>query len=209
MKKMNKAVKGTIAVGVAGALLMGGAGSLAYWQVQQDGGAINFQTGWLTMQAGRAKTWTVNGETLPSNEDFSNIRVVPGDTLVYTEEERIEMGGTNLFVSVTPEMGTLTATDGPDGLDTTAGVNAALNVSYTLTAKPGSGVGVQETTTPGVYNITGSGIGDLIVTVTIDWPEGSNVQEGGAMFSHVDISNTTITLQQVPAPMSTPSTPPV
>lgn len=76
---MKKSTKGALAASAAGVLLLGGAGSLAYWTADQDieGGAIN--SGLLTLSAPVcADGWTMDGG---GTFTPGTTEIVPGDSL--------------------------------------------------------------------------------------------------------------------------------
>lgn len=76
---MNKSYKGALAAGAAGTLLLGGAGSLAYWNstATADSGAITSGTLGLT-GVGCDSAWKYNGGTA---DGTTVVLVVPGDSI--------------------------------------------------------------------------------------------------------------------------------
>lgn len=81
---MNKFAKGSLAAGAGIVLLLGGAGTLAYWnsEVGLSGGTIN--AGELTLTA-------PEGEWAPNIETW-----VPGDEAVYTTDLTLVASGDNI-----------------------------------------------------------------------------------------------------------------
>lgn len=74
---MNKSTKGALAAAAAGVLLLGGAGSLAYWS--SDGVILgtDIDSGQLALSGADCGTgWTLDGGTA-----FVSQKIVPGDTL--------------------------------------------------------------------------------------------------------------------------------
>ncbi|MTB87348.1 alternate-type signal peptide domain-containing protein [Aeromicrobium sp. zg-629] len=92
-KKMNKSTKGAVAAGAAAVLLLGGAGSLAYWNAEGDitGGTIT--AGELKLTAPTTSQWTLNGTTVANP---AAVLIVPGDELKYTGSWTVKATGQNI-----------------------------------------------------------------------------------------------------------------
>lgn len=95
---MHKAAKGAIAVAAGAALLMGGAGTLAYWQDSATIDAATVTTGELDVSVGTGCQWTVThkgagSKTLASTTGF---RMVPGDTVTCKVDFTTKSVGDNL-----------------------------------------------------------------------------------------------------------------
>jgi alternate signal-mediated exported protein len=98
---MNKMAKGAIATAAGVVLLIGGGGTLAVWNVEQDAKAGTIAAGDLNLVAGTG-TWSVAGPTGPVEiPDISTYRVVPGDVLTYTQDVDITLDGNNLTANLT------------------------------------------------------------------------------------------------------------
>lgn len=83
---MNKLLKGSIAGAAGIALLLGGAGTLAYWNdAETIGSAGTVQSGELSIESTTAGSWS----------DSIDL-IVPGDSLTYTEEFTVTASGDNL-----------------------------------------------------------------------------------------------------------------
>ncbi len=97
---MNKLTKAGIATAAGIALLMGGAGTLAFWNDQAElaGGTVN--TGHLTLTSNGDGAW---------DEDLDFI--VPGDTVTYTETLELEVEGDNIKVDIAADTGALATYD--------------------------------------------------------------------------------------------------
>lgn len=93
---MNKAIKGSIAAGAAGILLLGGAGTLAQWRdsTEVDAGALSTGQLELALGPGAWNDWT-SGAPVPITT-ISGFKLVPGDTLIYTTTATITAVGNNL-----------------------------------------------------------------------------------------------------------------
>ncbi len=115
---MNKSTKGAFAAGTAAVLLLGGAGSLAYWNdtASVPGGSIN--SGNLALNSSSCTTagWKVTnpaGSVTPVAFDPATQKIVPGDTLTKTCTVVVDAVGTNLKAS-------LAATGGANNASTMA-----------------------------------------------------------------------------------------
>src|SRR4051812_5239895 len=110
--RMNKLVKGAIAGAAGIVLLMGGAGSLAYWNDSANAGPASgsntITAGTLTITAANAGTWTkgmynnagtqtVAPATIAS---LAAVKVVPGNKLVYTQNFNVVGTGDDLFFTI-------------------------------------------------------------------------------------------------------------
>ena len=109
---MNKFTKASIATGAGIILLLGGAGTLAYWNdsAAVDGGAIT--AGTLGIDSAGAGKWydvsSVGALTDPETQGVDitaavaggTFLVVPGDKLVYVESFTVEATGEHLVASI-------------------------------------------------------------------------------------------------------------
>lgn len=90
---MNKLLKGSIAGAVGIALLLGGAGTLAYWNDSTTLAAGQVDTGALKITPGTASVvYESTGQPV--------VRAVPGDTIVITQPVTITASGQNLKASL-------------------------------------------------------------------------------------------------------------
>lgn len=97
--KVNKLTKGALAMVVGTALLLGGAGTFAYWSesVQVGGGTIT--AGDLNLETKGTGTWTDHtGTVIP---DITKYKMVPGDSLTYTQELDVTLVGDKIAAKVT------------------------------------------------------------------------------------------------------------
>lgn len=86
---MNRLVKAGVAAAAGIALLMGGAGTLAYWNAQADLSAGTINSGHLTLTSNNDGKW-----------DKSLAFIVPGDKVTYTGTYTLSAKGDNLKVDV-------------------------------------------------------------------------------------------------------------
>ncbi|BAC17998.1 hypothetical protein [Corynebacterium efficiens YS-314] len=104
--KMQKMTKGAIAAAAAALLLVGGGGTFMSWndEVTQSDQAI--AAGNLALSAADGK-WTLNGQDVVDN-NVNAVKVVPGDTLVFTQQISYETSGDNLSATLTLTPGSIT-----------------------------------------------------------------------------------------------------
>jgi alternate signal-mediated exported protein len=95
--KNSALIKGTAAIAVGAALLLGGGGTLASWNAEATGTPGTVVAGDLNVAAA-AGTWTDrNGATI----DISTYKVVPGDKLTYTQALTVTLTGDKMAANVT------------------------------------------------------------------------------------------------------------
>jgi alternate signal-mediated exported protein len=122
---MNKSTKGVLAAAAGAALLLGGAGSLAYWNASAtvNGGAIT--TGSLTLGAGSCgANWVYANGSAAGN---TVTKVVPGDSITKTCTFSVGASGDHLSATLGAPT-TTTYTKNP-----TTPTSDSLNVATTYT----------------------------------------------------------------------------
>lgn len=102
---MNKFMKASIATGAGIVLLLGGAGTLAYWNDTATTGAGSITSGTLDIDsyAGTGAGWwdiSADNPSRPEAISASTFRVVPGDTLRYVEWFTVSATGDNLVAEL-------------------------------------------------------------------------------------------------------------
>lgn len=105
---MRKSTKGAVAAAAAGALLLGGAGSLAYWTGEQDVPGGTFTSGYLAINDVDCATagWTLEGAA------YTTQLLVPGDELTKTCSFTIDGVGDHMTVSLDTATPTWSGTNG-------------------------------------------------------------------------------------------------
>jgi alternate signal-mediated exported protein len=208
---MNKLVKGSIAGAAGIILLMGGAGSLAYWNdsaAAGPAGGTTITAGTLTVTAATAGSWTKGfynaaGTVVTAQSavgTLSSVRVVPGNRLIFTQNFNIVATGDDLYFTIGSTAGAVTgATAGAADVALAAQINASGTTAFAVA--PVSGGTVVAATTPGTYKVSSNaGTPSTVqVTWTIDFPFGAtavNTAKTGA----VSLSQGAITLTQVATP---------
>jgi alternate signal-mediated exported protein len=210
---MNKLVKGAIAGAAGIVLLMGGAGSLAYWNDSASagpgGGSNSITAGTLTIAAANTGSWTkglynnAGTQTVApaAVATLSAVRIVPGNRLVYTQSFNLNATGDDLFFTISNTAGTVVApTPSPTAADLAlvAQVNASATTGFSVGTVSAGNVALTGTTA-GVYKVTGAGTSTITVTWTVDFPFGAtavNTAKGGIL----NLSQGAITITQVAAP---------
>lgn len=178
---MNKLAKSSIAVTAGIALLMGGAGSLAFWNDTIDAGTTgSISAGTLSLSNATAGTWTdQNGNAL----DITSFRAVPGDVLTYTTTIDVTAIGDNLTGTI--GIGTASIAPATAGAADTE-LAALLTESATFTVNGSA-----------VNTFTATGTPQPVdVTVTISWPSGNPATDNLAKLGSVSLADFAITATQ-------------
>lgn len=87
---MNKMIKGAVVAGLGVALLLGGGGTLAVWNAEQEANAGSIVAGDLNLTA-ETGAWTSSATGTIANID--DYRVVPGEKLSYTQTMDVTLTG--------------------------------------------------------------------------------------------------------------------
>jgi alternate signal-mediated exported protein len=95
---MNKMIKGAAVAGLGVALLLGGGGTLAIWNDAADSQAGSIIAGDLDLVADDAGTWT-SSLSGPISV-IGNYRVIPGETLTYTQPLTVKLTGDELVANL-------------------------------------------------------------------------------------------------------------
>lgn len=181
---MKKVMKAAIAAGSAGALLLGGAGTMALWSVDTDIDAGTVSTGHLTLDSSAAGAWADVSGAEPVAFAADTETIVPGDTVEFSQTVTIGADGKNL-------KGELTVGD----LASAVPEELADDVTVTVAAAPtdpkltvvGSTVSFAE---PGTYEVP--------VTITVAFAAGTaGSTENTTMDTPLDLTALTLTLNQV------------
>lgn len=94
---MRNSLKAAIASGGAAFLMLGGAGSLAYWQTAHAAAPGSLQSGRLGLTPAGDSTWTLNGNPVT---DPATVKIVPGDELAWAGGFLIDAEGDNVKAEV-------------------------------------------------------------------------------------------------------------
>jgi alternate signal-mediated exported protein len=173
---MNKFAKGSLAAGAGIVLLLGGAGTLAYWnsEVELSGGSIN--TGQLDLA-----TSEVTAPDAPA-------LWVPGDEVTYTTNLLLTAEGDNLEGEIVLDADSVDlAGEGADAI--------------TLSVEPGTGAlptGVEYDEALGGFrfaNLTGTDAHSIPVEITVSFPFGDEA-DNSSQSATVDLSEVSFVATQ-------------
>lgn len=167
---MNKLTKAGIATAAGIALLMGGAGTLAFWNDGAGLGGGTVTAGHLTLVSAGDGAWD---EEL----DF----IVPGDTVTYTETLTLSAVGDNLSFELDADI---------DALDTFD----AITVTPTFVVTDGT---TPQTVTPGTAVSLAEGEYTVQVTVVVDFPWGTGTPGDEDADAEVVLGDIRVTATQV------------
>jgi alternate signal-mediated exported protein len=184
---MNKLTKGAIAAAAGVILLMGGAGTLASWNSSSAAGTSQTVTaGQLALTSTGTGTWkNAAGTTITP----STYRIVPGDTLTYTQTYNVAASGDNLFFTVAATPGVVSNAAGAANLALSQQVTSA--ASYSVT-----GNGITPATSANTYKVgAGTTASTVVVTMTLAFPYGSTV-DNSAQLGVIALGAGAITLTQ-------------
>lgn len=154
---MNKATKGALAAVAGGTLMLGGAGSLAYWTGSGNVTGTNISSGELTLSAidcttgAEAHEWEFdNGDPFTGTE-----LIVPGDTLSKECDATLTLTGEH--VGATLGITTPTFSNSNALVTALAGTTATFTVEEAAYAP-----------------ITAAGVYDIHVVVSVPFPTGAD-----------------------------------
>jgi alternate signal-mediated exported protein len=158
---INKSTKGALAASAAGVLLLGGAGSLAYWNSTQTVGGADVDTGHLKLTTPSCGDgWTLDGGAV-----YTTQLLVPGDTLTKVCSFTVDASGDHLTADFDATAPAVTGD---------AALLEELDVSATYTLN-----GVAS----GSTDVAVADSDAVVATIVVDWPAGtldndSNVVSG-------------------------------
>jgi len=177
---MKKSTKGAAAAGIAAVLLLGGAGSLAYWTQTQDVTGGTIKSGDLELSAPDCGA----GWTYDTGEDASGAAYAPGDSMLVPGDVISETCTTTLTATGEHMRGTITASTPSDISPFVVGVGTISDGTTAL----GTG---------GTFTEANSG-DTLSVTITVTFPSGSTTDPDTRNLSE-SLDNITLTASQVHA----------
>lgn len=211
---MNKLVKGSIAGAAGIILLMGGAGSLAYWNdsaaAGPASGSNSITAGTLTVTAANAGTWTksfynasnvlVGSASAVAN--LSAVKVVPGNRLVFQQAFNIVGTGDDLWFTIGKTDGAVVAASAAAAdVNLANAINGSGVTAFTVSSVTGGTV--VPATTPGVFKVSSNAgtAATVTVTWTINFPFGvAETVPLSTKTGAVSLTAGAITLTQVAAP---------
>ena len=198
---MNKLVKGAIATAVGSALLMGGAGTFAYWNdsVGITGGTIvagNLAVADATPTDG---VWTVQKDgtgTATTVPNIASFVASPGDRFTYTKTVKITATGNNLVATLALTPGSIVAATPASPANTA--LAGYLTSTSTVAA---TGTGISAGTVAGTYTVAAGSAGvtsrDVTLSVVVTFPKSTTAGfENNTKLGSVNLSGLAVTLNQ-------------
>ncbi|MFV9432145.1 alternate-type signal peptide domain-containing protein [Rhodococcus aetherivorans] len=180
---MKKQTKGAIAAGAGAILLLGGLGSLAFWNDQTDGDAGTITSGQLALgECAGGGTWTDVGNGGTAIADISSFRIVPGDTVRYTCDSTLTAEGDNLEATLTANLNDVTGS-----ADLRNALTTTIDGEYAGQSFTGGSDGIQVTANSGAAQ-------PISVDVTIAFDPATSGTTGQGQT--VDLGNLSLNLQQ-------------
>ena len=185
---MKKVMKAAIAAGAAGALLLGGAGTMALWNDSKTVDAGTVTTGHLRLTTDAAEGVWADESADDANADFDPAidHIVPGDTVTYAQTVKIAADGKNL-------KGALTV----GSLDTAIPADLAGQVTVRVAAAP---TDPKLTVTGNEVTFDEPGTYDVPVTITVVFDKGvlgAVPTPAAEMGADIDLTALNLTLNQV------------
>jgi len=191
---MNKLAKGAIAGAAGVALLLGGAGTFAYWNssVGVAGGTVT--AGDLkVVDDGTPGVWKDhNGNTI----NIATYKIVPDETITYTDDLNVTALGNNLTASLTLVDNAITAKVPGNGPDDQLALYLTKTATITATGSGLSGTAPNYVVTAGA-----NGVSPVVhVSVALTFPKGVEAQYNDAKTGAVSLSNFQVKLTQIVTP---------
>lgn len=193
---MKKITKGTIAAGAAVALLIGTGGTLAFWNDTVNVGAPAVITaGNLALTQTTAPAWTISHTdgTATAVADIAAVRIVPGDTLIFSAEYEVTAQGQNLVFAADVAPGAITPADAATPADVALAARLAETATFTIN-------GVEGATATIEHRDNAEGVYDVAINVELDWAfgaAGSPDLDNPAKTGQVDLSQFAVSITQV------------
>ncbi|CAM3115869.1 hypothetical protein PSET11_01456 [Arthrobacter ulcerisalmonis] len=175
--KNSTMIKGTAAIAVGAALLLGGGGTLAAWNAEATAAPGTIVSGDLNVVKTAAGVWKDRAGTTIA--DISAYRVVPGDKLTFTQDVDVTLTGDKMAASIVAE-----------GVGAVNGFTPA-NVAVSAPALTIGGVAVT--------NNLGPNSAVQKVTATISFEFLSSTANRADVTKSYNFGNVKFTLQQVVA----------
>ncbi len=178
---MNKSTKGALAASSAAVLLLGGAGSLAFWSDSQDVGSANITSGELDLSAPSCADDLLagtHGWQLDGGDAFvpGTTKLVPGDTVTRVCDMTLTLTGEHVGATLAMDAAALT-----DNGDSALDDQLAPSASFTVDGLPYAPI-----TAPGSHTVQAT------VSVTFAGAAATDASQNG----DVDLDAITVTATQ-------------
>lgn len=173
---MNKTTKGALAAAAAGVLLLGGAGTLAYWTDTATVIGSDINSGHFKLDSSdcASATWKLDGETEAFDPEADLL--IPGDTLTKTCDVTVDLAGAHLTTA------DFSVTDPAWDSGSDGSLTEELGLTTTIT----------DSLTSAELGTTGVTVADgqtLSVSMEIDWQYNSIADTDGAIDGEDNESN--------------------
>ncbi|RZU67073.1 alternate signal-mediated exported protein [Microterricola gilva] len=196
---MKKITKAAIAGTVGAALLVGGAGSLAFWTDTATGPQIDIQSGQLDLGTVGTGTWTIQQSAAgvsPAQAAAvtfapASDKIVPGDVLTTTVSVPVTLDGKNIKAKFDVAVKALVAGNATATAADTALITALNTGGVKVTKINGTAVAAGTTSA----NLTAGATVPVEISVTFPW--GTAGEFNGAMLGKVKFQ-ADYTLTQIP-----------
>lgn len=174
---MRNSIKAALAATAGGALLLGGAGSLAYWQDAETEGAHTITSGRLDLSAPDCGNGWNDGT---GDIDLAVFRIVPGDTLTMACEFTVDAAGDNLLTELAFTKPALDSNTLAGELDYSA--------TYELNTLGPADLGPYDNGAPAITNLDDGDVITVEYTVALPFEVGvvNNDSNSGAEFTSGD-----------------------
>lgn len=185
---MNKFVKGSIAGAAGIALLLGGAGTFALWNdaAEVNGGTVT--TGNLDISTTGSGVWADISKTPATTFAPASQRIVPGDTVTFTQSVSVAATGKNLVAELSFD---------PTSIDIPTALQSHVDVELTATKTSGD-ASITAATADDTFTIVPDAVGgvsvfQVVITIVFD----HNTDERDGVNAAIDLTETSYTLVQV------------
>jgi alternate signal-mediated exported protein len=175
---MRNSIKAALAATAGGGLLLGGAGSLAYWQDAETDGPHTITSGQLDLSEPVCTDGWTDGTA--TNLDLAAFRIVPGDTLTRSCDFTVAIAGDNLLTELAFTKPALDTNTLAGELDYSA--------TYDLNALGAADLGLYDNGNPAIENLADGDVITVEYTVALPFEVGvvNNDSNSGAEFTAGD-----------------------
>ncbi|NUU17988.1 alternate-type signal peptide domain-containing protein [Cellulomonas humilata] len=160
---MRKTTKGALAVGAGVALLLGGAGTMAAWQLTSTAATGTVSSGEFNLATTAGATWkwgtatSATGCTATTTDFPVGAKIVPGDCVIYTQPITVTASGNRLVATLS--VSAIANSGVWSGLTATSATTMDANPAVT-------GAGSPFTITPGTGTVNATG--KVVTTIVFD-----------------------------------------
>jgi alternate signal-mediated exported protein len=168
--KNSTLIKGTAAIAVGAALLLGGGGTLAAWNAEASAAPGTIVSGDLNVVKSAAGVWK---DRAGSTIDISTYKVVPGDKLTFTQDVDVTLAGDKMAATIVAE-----------GIGSASGFTPAnVSVAGPTLSINGAAVPNKLTQSAGIQKVTATVTFEFLSTTTGRADVGANYNFGNVKFT--------------------------